>query len=134
RVDELARRPGSYPRIMAGLAAAERVGFDPIKINVVVLRGRNDDELVDFARITMDRPWHVRFIEVMPVGENLGISASEYVPATTMLKRRRSRGSLEPVRGPAGNGPATYFRLPGAAGTVGVITPMSHNYCERCNR
>jgi GTP 3',8-cyclase len=134
RVDAIARRPGSFQRIMAGLAAAERVGLTPIKINVVVMRGRNDDELEDFARITRERPWHVRFIEVMPVGENLGISAEEYVPAPEMLARVRSMGSLEPVDGPAGNGPATYFRFPDAPGTVGVITPMSHNYCDTCNR
>jgi GTP 3',8-cyclase len=134
RVDAIARRPGSFRRIMAGLAAAEQVGLTPIKINVVVMRGRNDDELEDFADITRDRPWHIRFIEVMPVGGSLGISADEYVPAPEMLRRIRAMGSLEPVDGPAGNGPATYFRFPGAPGTVGVITPMSHNYCETCNR
>jgi GTP 3',8-cyclase len=134
RVDAIARRPGSFQRIMDGLAAAERVGMSPIKINVVVMRGRNDDELEDFARITLERPWHVRFIEVMPVGENLDISADEYVPAPEMLQRVRSIGDLKPVAGPAGNGPATYFRFPVAPGTVGVITPMSHNYCDTCNR
>ncbi len=134
RVDELARRPGSHARIMAGLEAAERVGFAPLKINTVVMRGRNDDELEDFARATLDRPWHVRFIEVMPVGNNLGISADEYISAFEMLERIRAVRALEPVEGPAGNGPATYFRLAGARGTIGVITPMSHNYCERCNR
>jgi GTP 3',8-cyclase len=134
RVDAISRRAGSHEGIFDGLAAAERVGFAPIKINAVIMRGRNDDELADFARATIDRPWHVRFIEVMPVGENLGISADEFVPATEMLDRLRGIGELEPVAGPPGNGPATYFRFPGAAGTVGVITPMGHNYCERCNR
>jgi cyclic pyranopterin phosphate synthase len=134
RVDAIARRPGSYSRIMAGLDAAEKVGFAPIKINTVVMRGRNDDELEAFARITLDRPWHVRFIEVMPTGENLGVSTAEYVPAAEMLGALRDIGELEPVPGPPGNGPATYFRFAGAKGTVGVITPMSHNYCERCNR
>jgi cyclic pyranopterin phosphate synthase len=134
RVDAIARRPRSHESIFAGLAAAERVGFTPIKINTVVMRGRNDDELEDFARATIDRPWHVRFIEVMPVGENLGVSAREFVSASEMLDALRRIGSLEPVAGPPGNGPATYFRFPGAAGTVGVITPMSHNYCDRCNR
>jgi cyclic pyranopterin phosphate synthase len=134
RVDAIARRPGSYGRIMAGLDAAEKAGFAPIKINTVVMRGRNDDELEAFARITLDRPWHVRFIEVMPTGENLGVSTREYVPAAEMLGALRDIGELEPVPGPAGNGPATYFRFAGAKGTVGVITPMSHNYCERCNR
>ena len=134
RVDAIARRPGAHESIFAGLAAAERAGFDPIKVNVVVMRGRNDDELEDFARVTLDRPWHVRFIEVMPVGANLDISSDEYVPAHEMLERLKRIGSLEPVQGPDGSGPATYFRFDGAAGTIGVITPMSHNYCDRCNR
>jgi cyclic pyranopterin phosphate synthase len=134
RVDAIARKAGAHAGIFEGLDAAERAGFDPIKINTVVLRGRNDDELEDLARITIERPWHVRFIEVMPVGENLDVSADEYVPALEMLDRVRRLGDIEPVSGPPGNGPATYFRFPGARGTVGVITPMSHNYCDRCNR
>jgi GTP 3',8-cyclase len=134
RVDAISRRAGSYEAIMRGLAAAERAGFTPIKVNVVVMRDHNLDELEDFARITMERPWHVRFIEVMPVGENLDVSAESYVPAVEMLERVRRIGALRPVEGPAGNGPATYFALPGGVGTVGVITPMSHNYCDRCNR
>jgi GTP 3',8-cyclase len=112
RVDAIARRPGSFRQIMAGLDAAEAAGLEPIKINVVVMRGRNDDELADFAALTRTRPWHVRFIEVMPVGENLDISATEYVPAPEMLRRVRAIGEIEPVQGPAGNGPATYFRFP----------------------
>jgi cyclic pyranopterin phosphate synthase len=134
RVDALARRPGSAAAIFAGLAAAERVGFHPIKVNAVIMRSRNLDELEAFARVTLERPWHVRFIEVMPVAENLPVSTHDFVPATEMLGALRGIGELEPVPGPPGNGPATYFRFAGAAGTVGVITPMSHNYCERCNR
>ena len=133
RIDAIARRPVAR-RIFAGLAAAERAGFAPIKINCVVMRGRNDDELAEFAAVTRERPWHVRFIEVMPTGDNLGISRDEYVPAAEMLERVRALGELHPVEGPGGNGPATYFAFPGAPGTVGVITPMSHNYCDRCNR
>jgi GTP 3',8-cyclase len=68
RVDAIARRPGSFGRIMAGLEAAERVGFGPIKINVVLLKGQNDSEIADFAAITKERPWHIRFIELMPTG------------------------------------------------------------------
>ena len=133
-VDAIARRPGSYGRIMAGIDAAERAGFAPLKINVVVMRGRNDGELEDFARITLERPWHVRFIEVMPVEDNLDLSADGYISSDEMLGRLSGIGLLEPDPGPGGNGPATYFRFPGARGTVGVITPMSHNYCDRCNR
>ncbi|HEU0301932.1 MAG TPA: GTP 3',8-cyclase MoaA [Longimicrobium sp.] len=134
RIDAIARRPGSAAAIFRGLEAAERVGFAPIKVNCVVMRGRNDDEVADFAAITRERPWHVRFIEVMPTGDNLGVSADEYVSADEMLERVRTIGDLRPVQGPAGNGPARYFAFDGAPGTVGVITPMSHNYCDRCNR
>ncbi len=76
----------------------------------------------------------MRFIELMPTGSNLELSADNFVSCQEALARIRRMGSIEPVDGPAGNGPATYFRFPGAAGTVGVITPMSHNYCDRCNR
>ena len=134
RVESIARRPGCFDGIMQGLEAAEAVGFDPIKINVVLIGGQNDDEIEDFARITRDRPWHVRFIELMPTGSNLELSADNYVSCQEALARIRRMGNIEPAEGPAGNGPATYFRFPGAAGTVGVITPMSHNYCDRCNR
>ena len=134
RIDAISRRPGSATRIFDGIRAAERAGFAPIKINCVVMRGRNDDEVEAFAAMTRDRPWHVRFIEVMPTGDNLPVSADEYVSAEEMLARIGRIGALNPVAGPGGNGPARYFAFPGAAGTVGVITPMSHNYCERCNR
>ncbi len=134
RIDGIARRAGTHERILAGLDAAERAGFEPLKINTVVMRGRNDDELEDFARATIERPWHVRFIEVMPVAENLPVSAHEYVPALEMLQRLHGMGDLAPVAGPHGNGPASYFQFPQARGSVGVITPMSHNYCDRCNR
>lgn len=134
RVDEIARRPGSYPKIMEGLDAAERVGFTPIKINVVLIRGANDDEIEDFAEMTRERPWHVRFIEMMPTGANLELSQKQFVSCAEALRRVREIDALEPVAGPFGNGPARYYQFPGAPGTIGVITPMSHNYCDRCNR
>ncbi len=134
RVDAISRRPGSYDGIMKGLEAAEAVGFEPIKINVVLLRGSNDDEIADFAAITKERPWHIRFIEIMPTGSNTDMSVDSYISCQEALTRVRSLGDLEPATGPTGNGPATYYRFPGAPGTVGVITPMSHNFCDRCNR
>jgi cyclic pyranopterin phosphate synthase len=134
RVDGIARRPGSFPRIMDGLDAAERVGFSPIKMNVVLIKGVNDDEIEDFAEMTRERPWHVRFIEIMPTGSNLEMSAEQFFSCQRALGRLRAVDTLEPVEGPPGNGPAAYYRFPGAPGTVGVITPMSHNYCDTCNR
>jgi len=134
RVEAIARRPGCFGPIMEGFEAAERVGFDPLKVNVVLIRGQNDDEIEDFAAITRERPWHVRFIELMPTGANLDLSANQFVSCQEALRRLRTVDRLEPVAGPWGNGPATYYRFPGAPGTVGVITPMSHTYCDRCNR
>ncbi len=134
RADAIARRPGTLEKVLAGLEAAERVGFSPIKLNVVLILGRNDDEIADFAALTRERPWHVRFIELMPTGSNLELSADSFVSCEEALRRVRRLGELEPAEGPTGNGPATYFRFPGAPGTVGVITPMSHNFCDRCNR
>ena len=134
RLDSIVRRPGSYDAIMRGLEAAERVGFAPIKINVVLMRGQNEDEIEAFADITRQRPWHVRFIEVMPTGSNLDLSVDGFLSCAEALRRVRRIGELEPVDGPTGNGPASYYRFPDAAGTIGVITPMSHNFCDRCNR
>jgi cyclic pyranopterin phosphate synthase len=134
RVDAIARRPGSYPKIMEGLAAAEEAGFAPIKVNVVLIKGQNDDEIRDFAEITREPPWHIRFIEMMPTGANLELSASQFVSCTEALRQVREIDALEPVSGPFGNGPARYYQFAGAPGTIGVITPMSHNYCDRCNR
>lgn len=134
RVDRIARRPGLLPKILEGMDAAESVGFDPIKINVVLMRDHNDDEIEAFADLARTRPWHVRFIEVMPTESNLGLSADNFLSCEEALDRVRALGRLEPVTGPPGNGPATYYRAPGAPGTIGVITPMSHNFCGDCNR
>ncbi|MEO2158858.1 MAG: GTP 3',8-cyclase MoaA [bacterium] len=134
RVDAISRRPGSFHRIMRGIEVAQELDFHPIKINVVVIGGQNDDEIEDFALMTKDKPWSVRFIELMPTGSNLDLSAKSFVSCQEVLSRLRSISELHPVTGPVGNGPATYFKFPEAKGTVGVITPMSHNFCDRCNR
>ncbi|MCY3808435.1 MAG: GTP 3',8-cyclase MoaA [Gemmatimonadetes bacterium] len=134
RADAIARRPGTLRRVMEGLDAALAVGFAPIKVNVVLMRDWNDDELADFAELSRDRPLHVRFIEVMPTESNVRLSADGFVSCDEALARLSDLDELKPVVGPPGNGPATYYRLPGALGTVGAITPMSHNYCGSCNR
>ena len=131
RIALIARRNLGFDPITAALAA-ERAGLDPIKLNVVVMRGINDDEIHDFARLTLDHPWHVRFIELMPVGDMRELTWDHVVPSDEIINRL---GSLESTTGPArGNGPAAYYRLPGAQGTIGVITPMTHTYCAACNR
>lgn len=134
RFRDVARRPERFfDATIDGLEAAERLGFTPLKINTVLMRGLNDDEIEDFADITRERPWHVRFIELMPTGDNLHLS-KQFLSADSVLGRLKTIGDLRPAGGPVGNGPATYFQFDGAPGTVGVITPLSHNYCDRCNR
>lgn len=120
--------------VLAGIEAAERAGLAPIKINAVVLRGVNDDEVVDLARLTVERPWHVRFIEAMPLDGNLPLEAEGFIPMDEIMAALKPLGRLESCQGPGGNGPARYFQIPGARGTVGVISPMSHFYCDSCNR
>jgi cyclic pyranopterin phosphate synthase len=134
RIKSISRRSTDFDPIAAA-SAAERAGLAPIKINVVVMRGINDDELCDFARLTIDHEWHVRFIELMPVGEMRDLTWEHVVPSEEILRRLEAISPLEPVIGPErGNGPARYFQLQGARGTIGVITPMSHTYCGSCNR
>jgi cyclic pyranopterin phosphate synthase len=134
RVVEIARRDLGFD-LVASAKAAEDAGIGPIKVNVVVMRGINDDEIADFAALTREHPWHVRFIELMPVGELRELTWDHVVPTTEVLDRIRSLGPIVPDEGPArGNGPAVYYRLEGGRGTIGVITPMTHTYCERCNR
>jgi cyclic pyranopterin phosphate synthase len=134
RISAIARRDLGFEPVRAA-EAAEAAGLDPIKLNVVVLRGINDDELEDFARLTMDRPWHVRFIELMPVGDLRELTWDHVVPSDEILTRLSALAPVSAVDGPArGNGPARYYRLNGARGTVGVITPMTHTYCGSCNR
>jgi len=133
RFETIARRPG-LDRVLAGIDAALAAGLGPIKLNCVLMRGQNDDELADFAALAYDRELYVRFIEVMPVHENLNLQTDAYVSSDEILGRLESVAHLEPVAGPGGNGPARYFAAAGSQGAVGVISPLSHDYCERCNR
>jgi GTP 3',8-cyclase len=134
RIASIARRNLGFDPVSAA-AAAQVAGLDPIKMNVVVMRGINDDEVEDFARLTLEHPWHIRFIELMPVGELRELTADHIVPSDELLARLERVASLAGDTGPArGNGPAAYYRFAGAPGTVGVITPMTHTYCGSCNR
>jgi cyclic pyranopterin phosphate synthase len=134
RIAVFARRNMGFDPVRSAIAA-ERAGLSPIKLNMVVMRGINDDEIESFARLTLDHPWHVRFIELMPVGSMAALTWEHVVPSDEVLERAANVGSLSPVDAPArSNGPARYFRLDGAPGSVGVITPMTHTYCGSCNR
>ncbi|MBV8489522.1 MAG: GTP 3',8-cyclase MoaA [Candidatus Eremiobacteraeota bacterium] len=133
RFAAVARRPG-LDLVLRGIDAAVGAGLTPVKINCVVMRGVNDDEIADFAELTRTRAIYVRFIEVMPVHENLELQKDAYVSSDEILERIAAAGDLAPVAGPGGNGPARYFAFDGAPGALGVISPLSHDYCDRCNR
>jgi len=128
-------RGGRLDDVYAGIAAAQAAGLEPIKLNVVVLRGLNDDEIVDFARQSIFCNWNVRFIEFMPVGAEVGWHSSNLVPIPEMRERiEAALGRLDPVGGPAGNGPARYYYVPGSLGTIGFIGALSEHFCGACNR
>jgi cyclic pyranopterin phosphate synthase len=134
RIAHIARRKLGFDPIRAALAA-QAAGLDPIKLNVVVMRGINDDEIIDLARLTSEHPWHVRFIELMPVGDMRELTWEHIVPSDEILARLSAVAPLTPASGPArGNGPAAYYTWPGAPGTIGMITPMTHTYCASCNK
>jgi cyclic pyranopterin phosphate synthase len=134
RFRQITRR-GDLAAVLEGIAAAREAGLVPLKVNTVVLRGLNDDEVVDFARLTLEGDWHVRFIELMPLGANTAWAGDGYVPAGEV--RRRIEDALDELvsaKVGVGNGPARYYRLPGAVGTIGFISPLSEHFCYQCNR
>jgi cyclic pyranopterin phosphate synthase len=134
RIAQIARRNLGFDPVNSARAAAD-AGLGPIKLNMVVMRGINDDEVLDFARLTLEHAWHVRFIELMPVGDLRELTWEHVVPSDEIRDRIASIAPLEADAGPAkGNGPATYYRLAGAVGSIGFITPMTHTYCASCNR
>lgn len=128
-------RKGNIEHVWAGIAAAQEAGLAPIKLNAVVIRGLNDDEVPDLAHKTVTDGWHMRFIEWMPVGQSAGWAEGGAVPIAEIRARIEQRlGPLQPAPAPVGNGPARYFRLPGAAGTIGFIGALSEHFCPSCNR
>jgi GTP 3',8-cyclase len=126
-------RCGTLKKTLDGIAAAEEVGLTPVKINMVVMAGVNDDELTDFTKKTIKDGWNVRFIELMPSTANEPVSG-KMVPVAEMKKRVEFLGKLEPAGIEVGNGPAKYFKLPGAQGTIGFISPVTEHFCFQCNR
>jgi cyclic pyranopterin phosphate synthase len=129
-VYERLTRIGRLEDALAGLDAAIDAGLEPVKINVVVLKGINDDP-VPFADLARERPVHVRFIEYMPYFEEAG---KWFVPSDVIKERLSRVGTIEETESPEGWGPATYFRLNGSQGTLGLISPVSCHFCPTCNR
>lgn len=120
--------------VLEGIEAAKKAGLTPVKINTVVMRGVNDDELLDFAGKTMKDDWHVRFIEKMPLVDS-GDAKNDMVSVEEMMDTiQQSLGRLEPCLAKSGNGPAKYYRLPDAEGTLGFIGPVTNCFCATCNR
>ncbi|MCJ7669961.1 MAG: GTP 3',8-cyclase MoaA [Dehalococcoidia bacterium] len=121
---------GKLKDVLEGIEAAKEAGFHPVKINTVVMRGINDDEILDFARMTYKEVWHVRFIELMPFK-----GVAEFVPSVELRQHISLLGKLEPCVSITGNGPAMYYRLSGTKGIIGFISPLTEtSFCSRCNR
>jgi cyclic pyranopterin phosphate synthase len=127
-------RGGDLQRVWAGIEAAERVGFTPLKFNAVVVRGLNDDEICDLARLTVDRPWQLRFIEMMPLAGVGELADASVVPTSEIIERLEHEfGALEFV-GWFGSDPARTYRIVGAQGRLGFISSVTEPFCSTCNR
>jgi cyclic pyranopterin phosphate synthase len=132
-------RHGSFDRVWRGILAAEKAHLTPLKLNTVIVGGLNADELVPLARLTLEHAWHIRFIEMMPIGnaqewgEGFTAAQDRYVSVQKM-HAALSTCNLQPITAPIGNGPARTFRIPNALGTVGFISPLGEHFCGQCNR
>lgn len=126
-------RLGELKDVIDGIKAAKDAGFHPVKINMVVMRGINDNEVLDFAKLTYKDGWHVRFIELIPF-----VAAAQLVPSSELQQHIQSLGPLLEADSfqstITGNGPAKYYCLPGAKGTIGFISPVTEPFCSHCNR
>jgi len=133
RFKELTRRDG-LEKVLAGIAAAEKAGMLPIKLNIIPFADFNDDEIVDFARLTLEHPWDVRFIEFMPISSDLDYASRDGLSMVAVETRLQSLGELEALPYQAASGPAHMYRLPNAKGRIGLIPSVSGHFCGDCNR
>ncbi len=128
-------RWGSLEKVLSGIHAAEQAGLVPIKINAVVVRGNNDTEVIDLARLTLRYPWQVRFIEMMPFASSADFQMQQMVTADEIYQRIVGElGPIEPINGGRLDGEARTFRLPGAKGELGFIASVSQPFCASCTR
>jgi GTP 3',8-cyclase len=122
-----------WQQVWDGILAADRAGFTPLKLNVVVIPGVNDTEVLDLAALSIEREWHVRFIEFMPIGNDQLFSDIGWISSESIRQQIREKWGLTEAQ-VQGNGPADVFTIPGAKGTLGFISQMSECFCDRCNR
>ena len=123
----------NFRRVWESIMKAHEIGFSPIKINAVAMRGINDDEILDLAGLSMKYPFHIRFIEYMPIGNSRSTTADQIL-TPELHERISALGELIPLNSHHNDGPARRYRLAGAKGEVGFISALSHHFCERCNR
>lgn len=127
-------RGGDISAVIEGLQTALAKGLEPVKVNTVLIRGFNDDEILDFCRLAYTLPVHVRFIEFMPVGEVKYWNSDRIMKNFEVFDLIEKHFTLKPGKVSRGNGPAKYFELEGGQGSVGFISPMSNHFCGECNR
>ncbi|WP_339251924.1 GTP 3',8-cyclase MoaA [Paenibacillus sp. FSL P2-0136] len=128
-------RGGDVAKVLKGIEAAEAAGLSPIKLNVVLMKGINDDEIKDFIALTLNSPLNVRFIEYMPIGSASDAWRQTYLPLETVVEACKEAGwATEEADMPSGNGPSQNRRVTGAKGTFGLIHPVSEHFCDNCNR
>jgi len=129
-------RGGCLDDVLQGIAAVYAQGFSPIKINVVAIKGFNDDEILDFARLTLDSPYQIRFIELMPLGHPGRDNLGKYLASEVIMRTIAGKYTLSPVNGERErmDGPAKMYRIAGGMGEIGFISPVSHHFCHLCNR
>lgn len=128
-------RGGDLQKVLAGIDACTAAGLSPIKLNVVLMKGRNEDEIADFIRLTRERELHVRFIEYMPIGHNDAGWKSLYLPLARVMEVCSEEGwAVHPADATPGSGPSENYRLEGARGSFGLIHPVSEHFCKTCNR
>jgi cyclic pyranopterin phosphate synthase len=129
-------RGGDLRTVLRGIRKAREAGFSPIKINIVAIKGFNDDEILEFARLTLLNPYQIRFIELMPLGSAGSENNGRYLANDFIRERIGKIGRLEPVnyKGQKSDGPARIYRLAGGAGEIGFISPVSRHFCHTCNR
>lgn len=133
RFREITRR-NVFDKVMRGIDKALSVGMDPVKLNMVMIKGINDDEVIDFVELTKDRPLSVRFIEFMPTSQSADWNDEKVISLKSLISEIEKVYKLTPYQERLGAGPSVYYRAGNFEGTVGFITPVTRHFCENCNR